>query len=93
MLTQPIDEMRKNTAKFLRDVEYIKETALDDMLDERMEVTESIFESEKMEELIEAAEMVKKLSGEEDIVEESAEVERILNAEEDMTFEEMIGIE
>lgn len=93
MLANPIDTIRENKARFLRDVEYLKETAIDDMIDERTEVAESVYETEKMEELIEAAEMVNKLSGDEDVVTESEEVQRILDAKEDMTFEEMVGIE
>lgn len=93
MLVQPIDAIRESNASFLRDVEYLKETAIDDMIDERTEVAESVYETEKMEELIEAAEMVEKLPGDVDLVTESEEVQRILDATEDMTFEEMAGIE
>lgn len=93
MLTNTIEAIRTERAKFIRDVEYIKETAKDDVLDNRMEVAESLYVRESVEELEEAADMVKKLSSEEDVVAESAEVETILNAEENITFNEMIGIE
>lgn len=93
MLTNTIEAIRTERAKFIRDVEYIKETAKDDVLDNRMEVAESLYVRESVEELEEAADMVKKLSSEEDVVAESTEVETILNAEENITFNEMIGIE
>ena len=92
MLNSAIDDIRREKAVFIRDTEYLKETALDDMVDERMDAVESVFERETVEDLMEAAEMVKKLSGEEDVTTESAEVEKILNAKEDISFEEVIGI-
>ena len=93
MLTNKIDQIRESKARFAREVEYLKETALDDMIDERIEEAESQYVRETMEELEEAADMVNKLSGEEDVVAESVEIEKILNATEDITFEEMCGIE
>lgn len=92
MLNSAIDDIRREKAVFIRDTEYLKETALDDMVDERMDVVESVFERETVEDLMEAAEMVKKLSGEEDVTTESAEVERILNAKENISFEDVISI-
>ena len=37
MLTKLSDSIKRKNAEFIRDVEYIKETAYEDMLDERME--------------------------------------------------------
>ena len=92
MLTNPIDSIRIKNAEFARDVEYIKETALDDEIDERVEAAESEYTPESIEELEEAAAMVNKLPSDVDPIEESAEIDRILNAEENITFEEMVNI-
>ena len=93
MLTSSLDTIREERAKFAHKVEYLKETALDDILDQRIEVAESQYVRESIEELEEAVGMVDKLPGEDDVVAESAEIDRILNAETDITFNEVIGIE
>lgn len=93
MLTSTIDSIRKENAIFARDVEYIKETAIDDEIDERMESAENVFDRETIYELEEAASMVKRLPSDVDFVAESAEISRILNADSDITFEEMAGID
>ena len=92
MLTNPIESIRIENAKFARNIEYIKETALDDQIDERVEAAESEYTPESIEELEEAAAMVNKLPSDVDPIEESAEIDRILNAEENITFEEMVNI-
>ena len=93
MLTNPIESIKLENAKFARDVEYIKETALDDEIDERIEVAESQYAGESYEELEEAVAMVNKMPAEEDLVQEAAEINRILNADENLTFEEMADLE
>ena len=92
MLVSPIEDIRRANAEFARDVEYLKETALDDQLDDRIAIAESQFEAETIEELEEALELVKRLPDEEDVVEEKAEVDRILSADKNLTFDEMVGI-
>ena len=92
MLTNPIESIRIENAKFARNIEYIKETALDDQIDERVEAAESEYYPESIEEMEEAAAMVNRLPENEDPVEESAEIDRILNATENITFEEMANI-
>ena len=92
MLTNPIESIRIENAKFARNIEYIKETALDDQIDERVEAAESEYYPESIEEMEGAAAMVNRLPEDEDPVEESAEIDRILNATENITFEEMANI-
>lgn len=93
MLKNSIDAIREERARFARDVEYLKETAIDDEIDERLEISESNYTMESAEELEEAMEMVNRLPGEEDLLAESAEVEAILDATENLTFNEMVGID
>ena len=90
MLTNPIESIKLENAKFARNVEYLKETAIDDVLDDRVEVAESQYVGESIEEMEEAAHMVNKMPANENLVEESAEIDRIMNADDNITFEEMI---
>lgn len=93
MLTSTYDSIREQKAKFVRDVEYLKETSLDDMIDERVETAQSQFVRETIEELEEAASMVNRLSIDDEIAIESAEVQRLLDTETNISFNEMVGIE
>ena len=93
MLVAPIEDIRRENAVFARDVEYVKEMANEDVLDSRTEAAESLYTGESVEELEEAVALVKRLPDEIDEVEENAEIDRILNAEENMTFEEMANIQ
>ena len=92
MLTNPIESIRIENAKFARNVKYIKETALDDQIDERVEAAEADYAPESIEEVEEAAAMVNRLPDIVDPIEESAEIDRILSATENITFEEMANI-
>lgn len=93
MLNNVLDNLKRERAEFARDVEYLRETALDDVLDERVETAESLFVKESSDELIEASEMLKKLNADEDATMEAAEIDKIMNATENLTFNEMAGIE
>lgn len=87
------DSIRRDNAVFARDLEYVKESISEDMIDDRLEVAENKFMGyESSDEIQEALNMVNKLSDEENVIEESAEIERILSSNEDITFDEMIGI-
>jgi len=93
MIATGIEEVRMNNAKFARDVEYIRETELDDRIDMLTEQAESLFVGEDISELKEASEMVDKLTTDDEEMCESAELDRILSAKESITFNEMIGLE
>jgi hypothetical protein len=92
MLTTTIDSINYNRARFAREVEYAKESVNEDILDERTEAAESLFIKETPEELMEAVEFGKSLTSEETVA-ESTEIDRILNADHDLTFEEMCNLE
>lgn len=94
MLEGSLNTVARENAKYARDLEYIKESIFEDELDERIEAiekAEGIIDT--AEELLEAKEYAKRLPGEEDEALMEAEIERILNADHDLTFEEMAGIE
>lgn len=93
MLVNTYDSIREQKAKFVRNVEYIKETSIDDIIDERVERAQSKYVSESIEELEEAVSMVNRLNTDDEAVAESTEIQRILDAEENISFNEMVGIE
>lgn len=95
MLSNTIESIQRENAKFARDVEYVKEITKDDMIDDRVFAAESavLLHNDSHKEMKEAAEYVNALSSEDDVIKENAEVERILNADHDLTFEEMAGID
>lgn len=93
MLNNIIDAVREENAQFVRETEYVKETAIDDVVDFRTESAEAeIMMDETDEEIMEAVQFTERLSGEEDPEEAKAEVGRLLNATENVTFNEMIGV-
>lgn len=92
MLTSIVNGLKEDRAKFAREVEYIKETAKDDIIDNRLDIAESMYCRETVEELQEAADMVKRLDTSDDAMMESVEISRLLNADSDVTFDQMIDI-
>lgn len=94
MLKSSLEALQESRAKFAREVEYLRETAVDDVVDERTEEAESTIVEESMEELAEALEMVDSMpiNMDTEIALESEEVQRILDAEDNITFDEMVGI-
>lgn len=96
MITGIVEALQEERAKFAREVEYLKEDAYEDELEELMELAESAYldvdPNEELEEYQEAAEVVSKIDTDETLT-EAEEIERILTADHDLTFDEMIGIE
>lgn len=92
MLTSTADYIRKERAKFARDVEYLRETVNDDIIDIQVEKAESKYNTETVEELQEAAYMVDKLPIDDEYTAESVEIQRLLDATENMSFEDMTNI-
>ena len=92
MLTGILDSVKRDRARFARNIEYLREMAREDVVDDRTEVAESQYVKETIEDYNEAAEMIDQLSSD-DSKEEAAEIQRIMEATDDITFDEMIGIE
>lgn len=92
MLTGILESVKRDRAKSARNIEYLREMAREDVVDDRTEVAESQYVKETIEDYNEAAEMIDQLSSD-DSKEEAAEIQRIMEATEDITFDEMIGIE
>lgn len=91
MLNTTIDSMRVNRAKRARELEYLKEMANDDLIDSRIEYAESQYMRETSEELLEARALLDTISSEDSKAEE-AEINRILESDHDLSFDEMIGL-
>ena len=90
MLDNAINSIRKERAALAREIEYMRESMEDDKLDEIMESVEG---SDSKAELIEAAAYVNSVDvTEEETAIESVEIDRILNADHDISFDEMIGL-
>ena len=92
MLTGILESVKRDRAKSARNIEYLREMAREDVVDDRTEVAESQYVKETIEDYSEAAEMIDQLSSD-DSKEEAAEIQRIMEATDDITFDEMIGIE
>lgn len=92
MLTGILESVKRDRAKSARNIEYLREMAREDVVDDRTEVAESQYVKETIEDYKEAAEMIDQLSSD-DSKEEAAEIQRIMEATDDITFDEMIGIE
>ena len=92
MLTSVVDNLAYMRAKRAREIEYVKEIAKDDIVDNRTFAAESTIIKESTDELLDAKALVDKIS-DDDTAMESAEINRILSAEEDMPFNEMADIE
>ena len=90
MLDNAINSIRKERAALAREIEYMRESMEDDKLDAIMESVEG---SDSKAELIEAAAYANSVDvTEEETAIESVEIDRILNADDDITFDEMIGL-
>lgn len=90
MLTKLSDSIKRKNAEFIRDVEYIKETAYEDMLDERMESFMEDVSELSMGEIRADLDSLNELT--DDPEQDEIEVQRIMNADRDLSFNDMIGI-
>lgn len=90
MLTKLSDSIKRKNAEFIRDVEYIKETAYEDMLDERMESFMEDVSELSMGEIRNDLDSLNELTDEPE--QDEAEVQRIMSADRDLSFNDMIGV-
>jgi len=94
MLNNILDDIKLERAKFARDVEYLTEEALQDEIDDSLELAEEsvLGYVETSDELLEANDYLESMSVDD---EESSkeEIQRIMEATSDMTFDEMVDVE
>ena len=91
MLKGIIDDIKRERAKFIRNVAYLREMSDDDMISDRLEKAESLVIKETAEDIKEAVDMVNYMPSNFD-EEDNSEIERLMTATESITFDEMIGI-
>ena len=90
MLTGALDAMRRERAKYARDVEYIRTMMFEDALDDREEEIDlAISGPDDPDEIVSAVKTVEQIPEEDDFSDD--EVDRILASKHDLSFDEMIG--
>ncbi len=94
MLNSILDNIKLERAKFARDVEYLTEMSIEDEVDDILEAAEEevLGTLETSDMLLEAAAELDKIS-DEDTEFSNGEIQRIMEATEDMTFDEMIDLD
>ena len=90
VLSGTLNSIREERARLARDVEYIREMAAEDFVDDRMLYLEDSNMASEINLYKESAELINQIPGEDDF--SGNEISRILNADHDLTFDEMIGI-
>ena len=90
MIVGTLNKIREEKANLVRDIEYIREMAAEDAVDDRLFDLElrTVNESENI--YAESAETVEQIPTDDSFRQE--EVNRILNADHNLSFDEMLGI-
>ena len=91
MLTGTLNKIREEKAARIRDIEYIREMADDDAIDDRLFDLEMLMVKESGNIYTESAKTVEQIPT--DNAFEKEEIDRILNADHNLSFDEMLGIE
>ena len=91
MLTGTLNKIREEKAARIRDVEYIREISADDAADDRLFDLEMRTVRESGNIFAESAETVEQIPTDDSFCKE--EIDRILNADHNLSFDEMLGIE
>ena len=90
MLTGTLNKIREERATLIRDIEYIREMASEDAIDDRFFDLEMMNLKESGNIYAEAAETVKQIPTDDSFQKE--EIDRILNSDHNLSFDEMLGI-
>ena len=90
MLNGISDSIKRKNAEFIRDVEYIKEMAYEDALDDRLNCCTDDTPNLSMSSISNDVKFIDNL--EETPEESEAEVQRIINTDRNLTFNDMIGL-
>ena len=89
MFTDGLNHIQRKRAEFARDVEYIREMAADDVVDDITARAEGLYLKESVVDDDEIKAIMGKITDVDDFSE--AEVQRIMEATEDLSFDEMVG--
>ena len=91
MFKTTIDNLKLSRAIQARNIEYLKESVLENKIDEATEAGESLFFKESVDDLLEAKQYDSLISDDESVT-ESVELEKIMQSDHDLSFDEMIGV-
>jgi hypothetical protein len=91
MLVGTLNKIREERAALIRDVEYIREMALEDAVDDRLFDLEMRTVKESGNIYAESAKTIEQIPVDDSFRNE--EIARILNSDRNLTFDEMLGIE
>lgn len=91
MLTGTLNKIREEKASKIRDVEYIREMVQEDAIDDRLFDLEMKNVKESGNIYTESAETVAQIPTDDSFRQE--EVDRILNSDHNLSFDEMIGVD
>ena len=91
MIVGTLNKIREERAARIRDIEYIREMAEEDAVDDRFFDVELSMVKESENIYAESAETIEQISAEDDFRQE--EINRILNSDHNLSFDEMLGIE
>ena len=90
MLTGTLNKIREERAARIRDIEYIREMAFEDAIDDRFFDLELMNLKETGNIYAEAAQTADQIPTDESFRDD--EINRILNADHNLSFDEMLGI-
>lgn len=88
MLTGILDSIRRERAEFIHELSFIKEMANEDIIADRVDVAESQYVRETLDDVKLANQMVSEMTV--DDKEDEAEINYLLEATGDVTFDEMV---
>lgn len=90
MLNNAIDNIRRERATFIHEVAFLREMASEDVIADSVDKAESQYVRESLDDLKLAKQMVEDMP--DDSADDQREINMLLEATEDVTFDEMIGI-
>jgi hypothetical protein len=94
MLTEIVDSIRRKRAGFIHEVSFIREMARDDAIADSIDKSESMYVRETLDDIKNANQMVTEMTAaleKNDLTDEDeAEINYLLEATEDVSFDEMI---
>ena len=91
MLTGTLNKIREEKAERIRDVEYIRNISRDDVIDDRFFDIELRTVNESTDIYKESVEVINQIPTDEAFIKE--EVNRLLNSDRKLSFDEIIGVE
>lgn len=90
MIENAVDKIRRKRATFLHEVAFVREMANEDIIADRVDKAESQYIKESLSDLMEAKDIINQMPSDDN--DDQREINMLLEATEDISFDEMIGI-